>query len=113
MEHQVTPHFIQTLVSIGLALATTVIILILGASFIRNIGRDPMARRVKALNDRREQLKAGVAASKTKRRAKQEKKSVTTVRMRKFLQALKMLQDSQLKTAQLNLSRAGIRNKDT
>jgi len=24
MEHQVTPHFIQTLVSLGLALATTV-----------------------------------------------------------------------------------------
>jgi tight adherence protein C len=113
MEHQVTPHFIQTLVSIGLALATTVVILILGASLVRNMGRDPMARRVKALNDRREQLKAGVAASKTKRRAKQEKKSASTVRMRKFLQSLKMLQESQLKVAQLNLSRAGIRTKDT
>jgi tight adherence protein C len=113
MDYQVTPHFIQTLVSISLALATTIVILFVGASVVKNMGRDPMARRVKALNDRREQLKAGVAASKTRRRAKQEKKSVTTARMRKFLQSLKMLQDSQLKAAQLNLARAGIRTKDS
>jgi len=113
MEHQVTPHFFQMLMSIGMALATTIVLLVLGHQAIRKLGRDPMARRVKALNDRREQLKAGVAASKTRRRARQDKKTQTTDRMRKFLLSLKMLQDSQLKTAQLNLSRAGIRTKDS
>ena len=32
--------------------------------------RDPMAKRVKALNERREQLKAGIVASTNKRRRK-------------------------------------------
>lgn len=113
MDHQVTTHFIQTLVSIGFALATAVVMLVLGHKIVKQMGQDPMARRVKALNDRREQLKAGVAASKTRRRPRQEKKNVSVDRMRKFLQALKMLQDSQVKAAQLNLSRAGIRTKDT
>ncbi|MCV5263247.1 hypothetical protein OFC55_36860, partial [Escherichia coli] len=32
--------------------------------------RDPLTKRIKALNDRREQLKAGITASTSKRRAK-------------------------------------------
>ena len=42
--------------------------------------RDPMAKRVKALNDRREQLKAGITAS-TKRRAKLVQKNEATDRI--------------------------------
>jgi tight adherence protein C len=70
--------------------------------------RDPMAKRVKALNERREQLKAGIVASTSKRRAKYE----TTDRMRSFLSSLKVLQDTQLKDAQVKLMQAGIRSKD-
>jgi tight adherence protein C len=111
--HPVDAHFYRTLISIAMALATAVVMLILGHSVIRTMGRDPMARRVRALNDRREQLKAGVAASKTRRRAKLEQKnSVSVDRMKKFLSSAKMLQDSQLKAASLNLARAGIRTKD-
>src|SRR4051794_2868822 len=74
--------------------------------------RDPMARRVKALNDRREQLKAGITASTSKRRAKLVQKNETTDRIRSILQNLKVLQDSQLKVAQTKLLQAGIRKKE-
>ncbi|MEH3158738.1 MAG: type II secretion system F family protein [Sphingomonas taxi] len=72
---------------------------------------DPMSKRVKALNDRREQLKAGITAS-TKRRAKLVQRNDTTDRMRNLLSSLKVLQDSQVKEAQVKLMQAGIRSKD-
>jgi tight adherence protein C len=74
--------------------------------------KDPMARRVKALNDRREQLKAGITASSSKRRAKLNARNETTDRMRSLLGSLKVLQDEQLKAAQIKLMQAGIRSKD-
>lgn len=74
--------------------------------------RDPMAKRVKALNERREQLKAGIVASTSKRRAKLVHQSETTDRIRSFLKSLKVLQEDQLKTAQIKLAQAGIRSKD-
>ena len=74
--------------------------------------RDPMAKRVKALNDRREQLKAGITASTSKRRAKLVQKSASADRIRDFLESFKILQDSQLKEAQIKLLQAGIRKKD-
>ncbi len=73
--------------------------------------RDPMAKRVKALNDRREQLKAGITAS-TKRRAKLVQRNDTADKMRGMLSSLRVLQDSQLKAAQSKLVQAGIRSKD-
>jgi len=113
MNHIIAPDLIGTLLSVGIALATAVVMLIVGHSLVKSVAGDPMARRVRALNDRREQLKAGVAASKTRRRAKMEKKTRISVdRMKAILGSMKMLQDSQLKTAALNLSRAGIRTKD-
>jgi tight adherence protein C len=72
---------------------------------------DPMTKRVKALNDRREQLKAGITAS-TKRRAKLVQRNDTTDRMRSLLSSLKVLQDSQVKDAQVKLMQAGIRSKE-
>jgi len=74
--------------------------------------RDPMAKRVKALNDRREQLKAGITASTSKRRAKLVQKSETTDKIRAFLSSLKVLQDEQVKAAQIKLLQAGIRRKE-
>jgi len=73
--------------------------------------KDPMAKRVKALNDRREQLKAGITAS-TKRRAKLVQRNDTADRIRTLLSSLKVLQDSQLKTVQIKLMQAGIRSKE-
>lgn len=74
--------------------------------------RDPMSKRVKALNDRREQLKAGITASTSKRRAKLVQKNEATDRIRALLTSLKVLQDSQLKDAQTKLLQAGIRRKE-
>jgi len=74
--------------------------------------RNPMAKRVKALNERREQLKAGIVASTSKRRAKLNQKNATTDRMRAMLGSLKVLQEKQLKETQIKLMQAGIRSKD-
>ncbi|ALR20465.1 type II secretion system F family protein [Sphingobium baderi] len=74
--------------------------------------RDPMAKRVKALNERREQLKAGITASTAKRRAKLVKKNQTTDRMRSFLSSLQVLQDDQLRDVQTRMAQAGIRSKE-
>lgn len=86
--------------------------MVLVALYAATTVRDPMARRVKALNDRREQLKAGITASTSKRRAKLNARNETTDRMRSFLASLKVLQDEQLKVAQQKLMQAGIRSKD-
>ena len=84
---------------------------VLGAIYAATSVRDPMAKRVKALNDRREQLKAGITAS-TKRRAKLVQRNDTTDRMRALLSSMQVLQDSQVKVAQQKLMQAGIRSKD-
>jgi tight adherence protein C len=73
--------------------------------------KDPMARRVKALNERREQLKAGIVAS-TNKRKKLTNKSQAADNVRQLLTHFKMLQDDQLKKTQLRLMQAGIRTKD-
>ena len=74
--------------------------------------RNPMTKRVKALNERREQLKAGITASTSKRRAKLVRKNQATDRIRAFLSSMKVLQDSQVKAAQIKLMQAGIRKKE-
>lgn len=91
------------------ALATfAVLVAIYAAATVRN----PMSRRVKALNERREQLKAGITVSNTKRRARLVHQRESTDFMRSLLQKLKVLQDDQVKVAQKKLAQAGIRSKD-
>ena len=74
--------------------------------------RDPMAKRVKALNERREQLKAGIVITPSRRRQSLVRKNQTTERMRDLLASFKVLQDSQLQTIQQKLAQAGIRKKE-
>ncbi len=74
--------------------------------------RDPMHKRVKALNERREQLKAGITSTRSKRRASLTGSTGTTDWMRDLLDQLKVLQDSQLQQAQTALLQAGIRSRD-
>ena len=73
--------------------------------------RDPMARRVKALNERREQLKAGIVAS-TNKRKKITNQNAAADKVRGILSSLKMLQDDQIQKTQERLMQAGIRTKD-
>lgn len=74
--------------------------------------RDPMAKRVKVLNQRRDQLKAGVIVNTVKKRASIVRKNETTDKMRSTLQSMKVLQDTELKKAQQKLAQGGIRNKE-
>ena len=73
--------------------------------------KDPMARRVKALNERREQLKAGIVAS-TNKRKKLTNRNQAADNVRQLLSQFKMLQDDQIKKIQTKLMQAGIRTKD-
>jgi tight adherence protein C len=90
------------------AVATFAVLL---AIYAATTVKDPMARRVKALNERREQLKAGIVAS-TNKRKKLTNKSQAADNVRQLLTHFKMLQDDQLKKTQLRLMQAGIRTKD-
>src|SRR3546814_8448959 len=74
--------------------------------------RDQKDKRVKEMKEWSEQLKAGITASTARRRAKLVKKNQATDQMRSFLSNLKVLQDDQLKEAQIKLAQAGIRSKD-
>src|SRR3546814_4347882 len=107
-----TTLFGLTGTDIGTLLAALATFAVLFALYTVSTVRDPMARRVKSLNERREQLKAGITASTTRRRAKLVKKNQTTDGMRSFLQSLKVLQDDQVKDAQAKLAQAGIRSTD-
>src|SRR5213076_262091 len=73
--------------------------------------KDPMARRVKALNERREQLKAGIVAS-TNKRKKLTNRNQAADNVRQLLSQFKMLQDDQVQKTQMRLMQAGIRTKD-
>ncbi len=74
--------------------------------------RDPMAKRVQALNERREQLKAGIITGGTKKRASLVRKSDTTDKVKDQLGKMKVLQQSQLEDVQQKLAFAGYRNKE-
>ena len=98
------------MVATGLAAVATLAVLV--AIYAATTVRDPMAKRVKALNERREQLKAGIVASTSKRRRNITNKNEMADKVRGLLGSLKMLQDDQVQKAQKKLMQAGIRSKD-
>src|ERR671915_1058210 len=69
---------------------------VLVAIYAATTVRDPMAKRVKALNERREQLKAGIVASTSKRRKSITNKNEVADKVRSFLGSLKMVQAEQV-----------------
>ncbi|WP_422664693.1 type II secretion system F family protein [Aurantiacibacter aquimixticola] len=74
--------------------------------------KDPMAKRVKALNDRRAELKTGMLTHSAKKRQSLVRKTDTTERVKDTLQNMKVLQEDQVKDIQQKLAQAGIRNKE-
>jgi tight adherence protein C len=98
--------FVATIIAVLGALAVVVAI---GASITVH---DPMHKRVKALTERREQLKAGIVAPSPKRRAHLVRENKTVDWMRGLLGALRVLQDSQVAAVQQKLAQAGIRKKE-
>ena len=73
--------------TVATMLAGVAAFMVLLAIYAATTARDPMTKRVKALNDRREQLKAGITAS-TKRRAKLVQRNDHADRMRSLLSNL-------------------------
>ena len=99
-------------IAVATMLAAVATFAVLLALYAATTVRDPMAKRVKALNERREQLKAGIVASTSKRRRNITNKNEMADKVRGFLGSLKMLQDEQVQKAQQKLMQAGIRSKD-
>ncbi len=99
-------------VFVATALTAVATFAVLVAIYAGTTVRDPMAKRVKALNERREQLKAGIVATTSKRRRNITGRNETADKVRSLLGSLRMLQDEQVKKAQKKLMQAGIRTKD-
>jgi len=100
------------IVMVASALSAVATFAVLVAIYAATTVRDPMQKRVKALNERREQLKAGIVASTSKRRKAITNRNEMADKVRGLLASLKMLQDSQVVKAQARLMQAGIRSKD-
>jgi tight adherence protein C len=99
-------------IMVATVLAAVATFAVLLAIYAATTVRDPMAKRVKALNERREQLKAGIIASTSKRRKKITNRNEAADKVRSVLSSLKMLQDEQVVKAQMKLLQAGYRSKD-
>lgn len=72
--------------------------------------KDPMANRVKSLNARREQLKAGMSAPRRRTQKVQREKSLGA--MRNLVKRLNLLRSRESNKIQMKLSQAGFRSRD-
>ena len=97
---------------VGTILAALATMAVLFAVYTAVTIRDPMQKRVKALNERREQLKLGIVTQSARKRASLVRKTETTEKVRDTLDSLKVLQQSQVEAIQQKLAQAGIRRKD-
>jgi tight adherence protein C len=97
---------------IGTLLVAVTALAVMLAVYAAVTVRDPMAKRVKSLNERREQLKSGIVVSNARKRASIVRKNETTDALKDMLQKLRVLQDSQLGVIQQKLAQAGIRKKE-
>lgn len=90
-------------------IAVAALLVALHAAFL---APDPMARRIRLLNQRREELKAGIVVPASKRRASLVRRSDMTDRIRALLSWARVLQEEQLDQVRLKLLRAGIRRRE-
>lgn len=74
--------------------------------------RDPMAKRVSALNARRNELKTGMVTKSAKKRKSLVNKDDKADKVRDTLKSLRVLQKEQVDEVVQKLAQAGIRNKD-
>ena len=74
--------------------------------------KDPMAKRVKSLNDRRAELKSGMITAGSRKRQSLVRRNDTTDKVKEAMQGMKVLQESQVKMIQQKLAQAGFRNKE-
>jgi tight adherence protein C len=113
----ITPETGPTLLGVDVVLAGTFLAAIAAASMVYVIYaaltvRDPMAKRVKSLNARREELKAGIIKQSGRKRQTLVRRTDATDKVKDALQNMKVLQESQVKIVQQKLAQAGYRNKE-
>jgi tight adherence protein C len=113
----ITPPSSPTLLGVDVILVGSILAGIAAAAMIFAIYnavtvRDPMNKRVKALNARREELKAGIIKGGGKRRQSLVRRTEATDKVKDTLANMKVLQESQVKIIQQKLAQAGYRNKE-
>ncbi len=97
---------------VGTLLAGVAALAIMFAIYAAVTVKDPMAKRVKALNARRDELKAGIVKSTSRKRQSLVRKTEQTEKMKDALENMKVLQQSQINEIQQKLAHAGIRNRE-
>jgi tight adherence protein C len=97
---------------IGSILAGIAAVAVMFAIYAAVTVKDPMAKRVKALNARREELKSGIITQKSRKRQSLVQRSEATDKVKDTLRGMKVLQESQVKIIQQKLAQAGYRNKE-
>ncbi|MGX7896707.1 type II secretion system F family protein [Tsuneonella sp. HG222] len=99
-------------ITVGSILAGIAALAVVFAIYTAITVRDPMAKRVKALNARREEMKSGLITAKSRKRQSLVKRTETTDKMKDTLEGMKVLQESQIKIIQQKMAQAGYRNKE-
>ncbi|GMN13117.1 type II secretion system F family protein [Altererythrobacter sp. MTPC7] len=97
---------------VGTLLAGVAAMAVMLAIYAAVTVKDPMSKRVKALNSRREELKAGIITASGKKRQSLVKKTETTEKVRDTLDSFKVLQQSQVDDIRQKLAHAGYRNQE-
>jgi tight adherence protein C len=97
---------------VGTMLAGVAALAMMFAIYAAITVKDPMAKRVKALNERRDELKAGIVKSTSRKRQSLVRRTEQTEKMKDTLENMKVLQQSQIKDIQQKLAHAGIRNRE-
>src|SRR5690242_13723466 len=101
----ITPPASPTLLGVDVILVGSILAGIAAAAMVFAIYnavtvRDPMNKRVKALNARREELKAGIIKGAGKRRQSLVRRTEATDKVKDTLANMKVLQESQVKIIQ-------------
>ena len=97
---------------VGSILAGIAAVAVLFAIYTAVTIKDPMQKRVKALEGRREELKLGLVTASAKKRTSLVRKSNASDKVRDTLKDMKILQASQVEMMQQKLAWAGFRNKE-
>ncbi|QQN74791.1 type II secretion system F family protein [Croceicoccus sp. YJ47] len=98
-------------ITVGTLLVAVATFAVMLAIYAAVTVRDPMAKRVKSLNARRNELKAGLTVMAHRRRSVR-RNTTHTDKVRRILAKLRMLQDTQISEIEQKLMQAGIRRKD-
>jgi len=106
-----------TLLGVDVILVATVLagvatLAVLIAIYAALTVHNPMAKRIKALNARRDELKAGIVKEHGRKRKSLVRRTDKTDKVKDTLNNYKVLQPSQLAAVQQKLAHAGIRNKE-